>query len=86
MSRYLYERNRTQQFVNNRHSLSQRYQLSENVRSVQMLNPLIIFLSLTSIGTTVVWNFNQHLTAEWRPIGVEIFYMLRILQVHNLLK
>ncbi len=84
ISQRLYEQKRLQQFAENRHSLSERYQLSENVRSAKMLNPLITFLAASSVLTTLFYDtyvflFPLHL----QPIALEFYFVLRVLQVCN---
>jgi hypothetical protein len=84
ISQRLYEQKRLQQFAENRHSLSERYQLSENVRSAKMLNPLIAFLAASSVLTTIFYNVNMRLfPLHIQPIAYEFYYVLRVLQVCN---
>jgi hypothetical protein len=82
LSRYFYERQRLGLFIKNQHSLSERYQLSENVRSAQLLIPLMAFMSATSSAATTIFNLNSRLAPiEFRPIGIDLYFMLRVLQV-----
>jgi uncharacterized membrane protein len=80
-SRRIYEQHRHKQFFAARHSLSERYRLSENVRSAQLLNPLIAFLIAVSTFASVFMFINTRIfPLELRTVGTEFYYTIRVIQ------